>query len=202
MSTFVILSFCTHIFENNISNHNFPLQNEAHSKNPTCVLFLAHDKYRWKHLLCSYYVLQKIALSNILMTRLIITIITTTVLSLSIRRWGWRGAHMVTSVCRGQPGSHYHHRAQCRRRGEKLFIEPAPDFHQVSAFNSQRDNLGNNKQGQTGRSLRLVTWGFGVWRHGVGDIIGSVCEDIRVHQAELCVPDGNLRYEQAQQLSF
>ena len=146
-------------------------------------------------MLCSYYVLQKIALLNIGVTQLI-TIITTTVLSLSIRRWGWRGAHMVTSsVCRGQPGSHYHHRAQCRRRGEKLFIEPAPDFHQVSAFNSQRDNLGNNKLGQTGRSLRLVTWGFGVWRHGVGDIIGSVCEDIRVHQAELYVPDGNLRCE-------
>ena len=44
-------------------------------------------------------------------------------------------------------------------------------------------------------SLRLATWGFGVWRHGVGDIIGSVCEDIRVHQAELYVPDGNLRCE-------
>ena len=29
----------------------------------------------------------------------------------------------------------------------------------------------------------------------MGDIIGSVCEDIRVHQAELCVPDGNLRCE-------
>ena len=156
-----------------------------------------------EHMLCSYYVLQKIALLKIGATRLIITIITTTVLSLSIRRWRWRGAHMVTSVCRGQPGSHYHHRAQCCRRGEKLFIEPDPDFHQVSAFNSQRDNLGkNNKQGQTGRSLRLVTWGFGVWRHGVGDIIGSVCEDIRVHQAELYVPDGNLRYEQAKHLSF
>ena len=46
---FCQIYWCDHrnIFKNNISNHNFSSQIEAHYKNPTYVLFLAHNKYQW-----------------------------------------------------------------------------------------------------------------------------------------------------------